>query len=93
VRILDKPLILVEKLFAYVRSMMVWGVCCEKGGLVRLSKKQSEYGSRDVFLKVGGQGNAWVWLRHLWVWEEEILGECWALLLNFSLQAHTSDSL
>ncbi|PNY05954.1 receptor-like kinase [Trifolium pratense] len=38
---------------------------------------------------IGGQ--AWVWRRQLWAWEEELLGEWQALLLNISLQDHISD--
>ncbi|GAU29128.1 hypothetical protein TSUD_58940 [Trifolium subterraneum] len=37
-------------------------------------------------------GDAWVWRRHLWVWEEEMLRECQTLLLNFSFQVQYSDS-
>ncbi|PNX93679.1 receptor-like kinase [Trifolium pratense] len=33
------------------------------------------------------RGGAWVWGRHLWAWEEEMLGECQALLLGVSFQA------
>ncbi|GAU31770.1 hypothetical protein TSUD_22160 [Trifolium subterraneum] len=36
-------------------------------------------------------GEAWVWRRQLWVWEEEMLGECQTLLLNVSLQAYSPD--
>ncbi|GAU33481.1 hypothetical protein TSUD_370930 [Trifolium subterraneum] len=36
-------------------------------------------------------GGAWVWRRQLWVWEEELLGECQALLHVFSLQAQYPD--
>ncbi|GAU50622.1 hypothetical protein TSUD_410230 [Trifolium subterraneum] len=34
---------------------------------------------------------AWEWRRQLWAWEEEMLRECQALLLNLSLQAQSSD--
>ncbi|GAU34960.1 hypothetical protein TSUD_312910 [Trifolium subterraneum] len=37
-------------------------------------------------------GDAWVWRRQLWVWEEEMLRECQTLLLNFSFQVQSSDS-
>ncbi|MCI64018.1 helicase-like protein, partial [Trifolium medium] len=36
-------------------------------------------------------GAAWVWRRQLWVWEEEMLGECQTLLSSFSFQAQSSD--
>ncbi|XP_045791555.1 uncharacterized protein LOC123886266 [Trifolium pratense] len=39
----------------------------------------------------GEGGEAWVWRRHLRVWEEEMLGECQSLLLNIFLQAHSID--
>ncbi|GAU29681.1 hypothetical protein TSUD_53330 [Trifolium subterraneum] len=37
-------------------------------------------------------GEAWVWQRHLWAWEEEMLGECQVLLHDFILQAQLSDT-
>ncbi|CAJ2658061.1 unnamed protein product [Trifolium pratense] len=37
------------------------------------------------------EGEAWVWRRRLWAWEEEMLGECQSLLLTVSLQDHVSD--
>ncbi|GAU35959.1 hypothetical protein TSUD_207630 [Trifolium subterraneum] len=36
-------------------------------------------------------GEAWEWRRPLWAWEEEMLRECQALLLNLSLQAQSSN--
>ncbi|MCH96906.1 helicase-like protein [Trifolium medium] len=36
-------------------------------------------------------GGAWVWRRQLWAWEEEMLGECQALLHNLFLQTQSSD--
>ncbi|CAJ2673056.1 unnamed protein product [Trifolium pratense] len=36
-------------------------------------------------------GEAWEWRRQLRAWEEEMLGECQALLLTISLQDHVSD--
>ncbi|KAK2387235.1 hypothetical protein QL285_061035 [Trifolium repens] len=36
-------------------------------------------------------GEAWVWRRQLWAWEEELLGECQALLLTVTLQVGSSD--
>ncbi|GAU50579.1 hypothetical protein TSUD_410040 [Trifolium subterraneum] len=38
----------------------------------------------------GAGGEAWVWRRPLRGWEEEMLGECQTLLLNISLQVHSS---
>ncbi|MCI39717.1 heat-shock protein, partial [Trifolium medium] len=39
----------------------------------------------------GAGGAAWAWRRQLWVREEELLGECQALLLNISLKAQSTD--
>jgi hypothetical protein len=36
-------------------------------------------------------GDAWVWRRQLWVWEEDMARECQALLYDFSLQAQYPD--
>jgi hypothetical protein len=36
-------------------------------------------------------GEAWVWRRHLWAWEEELLGECQTLLLTVTLQVGSAD--
>ncbi|GAU50551.1 hypothetical protein TSUD_281250 [Trifolium subterraneum] len=39
----------------------------------------------------GADGEAWEWRRELRVWEEDMLGECQTLLLNFPLQAQSPD--
>jgi hypothetical protein len=39
----------------------------------------------------GDGGATWVWQKQLWVWEEEMLGECQTLLLNVSMQVGSSD--
>ncbi|MCI48617.1 hypothetical protein A2U01_0069860, partial [Trifolium medium] len=39
----------------------------------------------------GAGGEVWAWWRQLWVWEEEMLRECQALLLYISLQVQSSD--
>ncbi|GAU17962.1 hypothetical protein TSUD_330870 [Trifolium subterraneum] len=36
-------------------------------------------------------GEAWVWRRQLWAWEEEMVEECQALLHNFVLQDQSVD--
>ncbi|PNX66584.1 receptor-like protein kinase ANXUR2, partial [Trifolium pratense] len=36
-------------------------------------------------------GEAWVWRRQLWAWEEELLDECQTLLLPVFLQVESSD--
>ena len=38
----------------------------------------------------GGEG--WRWRRQLWVWEEEMLGECIILLRNVCLQINVTDT-
>ncbi|CAJ2632329.1 unnamed protein product [Trifolium pratense] len=46
----------------------------------------------DMFaLGWGADGGAWEWRRSLWVWEEEMLGECQSLLLDISLQNQAID--
>ena len=37
-------------------------------------------------------GVVWRWRRRLWQWEEEMLAECRALLLDVSLNSNVSDS-
>ncbi|GAU31515.1 hypothetical protein TSUD_332900 [Trifolium subterraneum] len=44
----------------------------------------------DPWVDTGGE--AWEWRRHLWAWEEEMLGECQVLLLDITLQAQLSDT-
>jgi len=36
-------------------------------------------------------GEVWQWRRRLWDWEEELVGECRALLANVTLQVSLSD--
>jgi hypothetical protein len=46
----------------------------------------------DIFSsgrEVGGE--AWLWRRPLWVWEEEMIRECHTLLLPFTMQVQTPD--
>lgn len=40
-----------------------------------------------------GRGETWKWRRRLFVWEEELVGECCALLNSFVLQADVDDRL
>ena len=37
------------------------------------------------------EGEAWSWRRRLWAWEEDMLGECGALLNNVVVQSNVSD--
>jgi hypothetical protein len=36
-------------------------------------------------------GEAWVWRRPLWAWEEEMVGECQTLLLTVTLQVDSPE--
>jgi hypothetical protein len=46
----------------------------------------------DIFPAVwGAGGEAWVWRRQLWAWEEEMLGECQTLLLTMTVQVDSPD--
>jgi len=46
----------------------------------------------DMFsLGIEEGGEAWQWRRRLWAWEEEMLEECRAFLLDVSLHADVSD--
>ncbi|GAU17835.1 hypothetical protein TSUD_329610 [Trifolium subterraneum] len=45
-----------------------------------------------LYVRDLGGGEAWLWRRPLRAWEEEMLGECQTLLLDISLQAHSTDS-
>ncbi|GAU43501.1 hypothetical protein TSUD_92120 [Trifolium subterraneum] len=39
----------------------------------------------------GGGGEAWLWRRQLWAWEEEMVEECRALLADVVLQDNATD--
>ncbi|GAU16239.1 hypothetical protein TSUD_298710 [Trifolium subterraneum] len=65
---------------------------CERfGRLFDLAENKSSTVAEMSFLGWGYEGEAWEWRRQLSAWEEEMLGECQILLLDFILQAHTSD--
>jgi hypothetical protein len=42
-------------------------------------------------LGIGQDGDGWRWRRRLWVWEENLLDECMAFLLDVSLVPNVSD--
>ncbi|GAU49411.1 hypothetical protein TSUD_407260 [Trifolium subterraneum] len=66
---------------------------CERfGRLFDLAKNKSSSVAEMFSLGWEPGGEAWVWRRQLWVWEEEMLRECQALLLNFSFQVQSVDS-
>ncbi|GAU48048.1 hypothetical protein TSUD_272260 [Trifolium subterraneum] len=39
----------------------------------------------------GGGGEAWLWRRQLWAWEEEMVEECRVLLSDVVLQVNVTD--
>ncbi|MCI20658.1 receptor-like kinase [Trifolium medium] len=53
--------------------------------LIELSENKSSKVAEMSALGWEAGGEAWVWQRQLWVWEEEMLGECQALLHDFFL--------
>ncbi|GAU24432.1 hypothetical protein TSUD_364160 [Trifolium subterraneum] len=52
------------------------------GRLFNLAETNSCLVVEMASLGWGASGEAWVWRRQLWVWEEEMLGECQSLLLD-----------
>ncbi|GAU52005.1 hypothetical protein TSUD_418090 [Trifolium subterraneum] len=54
------------------------------------NKSLSVADMRELGWEEGGM--AWQWRRRLWVWEEEMLGECIGLLHTIVLQTNISDS-
>ncbi|GAU18975.1 hypothetical protein TSUD_178920 [Trifolium subterraneum] len=61
------------------------------GRLFDLAVNKLDYVADMFQLGWGIGGDAWVWRRPLRAWEEELLGECQALLLTISLQDHSVD--
>ncbi|GAU14517.1 hypothetical protein TSUD_250590 [Trifolium subterraneum] len=61
------------------------------GRLFDLAVNKSVFVADMFQLGWGVGGEAWVWRQPLRAWEEEMLGECQALLLTISLQTHSSD--
>ncbi|GAU47626.1 hypothetical protein TSUD_281040 [Trifolium subterraneum] len=62
------------------------------GRLFDLTENKSSIVADICSLGWEAAGDAWVWRRMLWVWEEEMLGECQDLLHNFIVQAQVTDS-
>ncbi|GAU16975.1 hypothetical protein TSUD_37330 [Trifolium subterraneum] len=72
----------------------------ERGRLRDGGRRRSSWWREIACIREGGElGDSWFgenvskkeWRRPLWAWEEEMLMECQALLLNLSLQALSSD--
>ncbi|MCI01485.1 heat-shock protein, partial [Trifolium medium] len=66
-------------------------LCVRFGRLFDLSENKSSTVVEMASLGWEAGGEAWAWRRQLWVWEEEMLGECQALLHNLLLQAQSPD--
>jgi hypothetical protein len=65
---------------------------CERfGRLFDLAENKSSLVAEMFQSGWEGGGEAWVWRRQLWVWEEEMLRECQTLLLPFNVQDDTPD--
>ncbi|CAJ2642357.1 unnamed protein product [Trifolium pratense] len=61
------------------------------GRLFELAETKSRSVVEMFALGWGADGEAWVWRRRLWAWEEELLRECQLLLLDISLQDQILD--
>ncbi|GAU31357.1 hypothetical protein TSUD_19020 [Trifolium subterraneum] len=68
-----------------------WDRGCVVRGVYFEKETQSCSVAEMASLGWGAGGEAWVWRRSSRGWEEEMLGECQNLLLNISLQVHSSD--
>lgn len=59
--------------------------------LSELSENKEAIVGEMFLLGWGADGGAWRWKRILFVWEEELVGECVERLANFVLQVDMSD--
>lgn len=66
-------------------------LCVRFRRLFELYENNSVTVSELFSLGVEEGGEAWQWRRRLWAWEEELLEECRALLLDVSLLVNVSD--
>jgi hypothetical protein len=65
---------------------------CERfGRLFDLAETKSSTVAEMYSLGWEVGGEAWVWRRQLWVWDEEMLRECQILLLPVTLQVELPD--
>ncbi|GAU22961.1 hypothetical protein TSUD_247050 [Trifolium subterraneum] len=67
-------------------------LCVRFGRLFDLAVNKSSTVAEMCSLGWDTGGEACEWQRHLWAWEEEMLGECQVLLHDFILQAQLSDT-
>jgi hypothetical protein len=59
--------------------------------LFELAENKSETVAGMFSLGLGQGGEGWRWRRRLWVWEENLLDECRAVLFDVSLVPNVSD--
>ncbi|WJX93598.1 hypothetical protein P8452_75105 [Trifolium repens] len=65
---------------------------CERfGRLFDLAEKKSSTVAEMFSSGWEAGGEAWSWRRQLWIWDDEMLGECQSLLLPFTMQAQSPD--
>ncbi|GAU10581.1 hypothetical protein TSUD_422060, partial [Trifolium subterraneum] len=50
-----------------------------------------EYSGGDACIRVGRWGEAWLWRRQLWAWEEEMVEKCRALLSDVVLKVNVTN--
>ncbi|GAU12279.1 hypothetical protein TSUD_141870 [Trifolium subterraneum] len=62
-----------------------------RGGLRRVLRGGLSTVAEMRDLGWGARGAAWLWRRHLWAWEEEMLEECRTLFSNIVLQENTTN--
>ncbi|GAU49006.1 hypothetical protein TSUD_406770 [Trifolium subterraneum] len=79
--------------FFWTDPWLVGRSLCERfGRLFDLAENKSCSVAEMFALGWEVRGEAWVWRRPLWEWEEEMLKGCQTLLLNFSFQVQSPDS-
>ena len=59
--------------------------------LFELAENKMETVASMFSLGLGQGGDGWRWRRRLWVWEENLLEECRAFMLDVSLFPNVSD--
>ncbi|GAU49707.1 hypothetical protein TSUD_135290 [Trifolium subterraneum] len=62
-----------------------------RGGLRKALSGRMRTVAEMSALGWGGGGEAWLWRRQLWAWEEEMVEECMALLSDVVLQVNVTD--
>ncbi|XP_039687072.1 uncharacterized protein [Medicago truncatula] len=67
-------------------------LCVRFRRLFELTENKSMFVADLLSIDSERWGEVWRWRRRLWQWEEELLDECRALLLDVSLNPNVSDS-